>query len=224
MKSADFLEALAGSGIAVFTINDAVKIIGKKSNYVSLFLSKNKKFGRIEKGKYYVKGSSIYEIASNAVQPSYLSMASAYRYYNLITQMPNVIYVMSATQHRSIDIEGFRIEFIKLKKSRLFGYKRVDGAFVADLEKAIIDSLYMIDYEYVEEAFRNALDSGLIRTDVMVDYALLMKSKALVNRTGFLLDRFGVYSDRLYRNRSQLYVKLSSEGGKKDKKWRVAHD
>ncbi|MCL4400743.1 hypothetical protein M1316_02080, partial [Candidatus Parvarchaeota archaeon] len=65
MKAKEFMRILDANDLRVFTINDAVKIIGKPSNYVSLFLSKVDSIIRLERGKYYVKGTDPTEVASN---------------------------------------------------------------------------------------------------------------------------------------------------------------
>jgi Predicted transcriptional regulator len=184
MRSEDLEEALRNYKMQVFTINDAAKLTGKPNKYVSLFLSKNKRFTKIIRGRYCIRNASIYAIASGILAPSYISGISALRYYNLITQMPNTIEVISARQHKPIEIQGYMVKFIKFSREHIFGYRKEDGAMIADPEKAIIDSLYMrLDYSYVSEAMGSYLSS--IDDKKLIRYAIEMDSKATVSRLGF---------------------------------------
>lgn len=183
MRSEEFIEKISTKKSGVFSIDDAALIIGKPKTYVSLFLSKNKHVRRIVRGRYYVKGSNIYQIASNLVFPSYVSLESAFRYYNMITQMPIEVQVISTVQHKSIDVEGYRIRVVKFQKENMFGYSNKEGVFVADMEKAIVDAVYLRrDEQYVSEAFENALNEGILDINKLKQYAMRMKSKVLLNR------------------------------------------
>lgn len=222
MKSEELEEMLLSYNMPVFTVNDAAKLIGKSKRYVSLFLSKNRHFRRIERNKYSLKDADIYAIASNISFPSYISSISAFRYYNLITQMPNSIEVISAKQHKTIAVDGYRIRFIKLSRDRVFGYSKEGGAMVADPEKAIVDSLYLqADYSYIKEAFESYKESIDIKK--LVRYCLSMKSASTISKLGFLLDSFGINTEDLIKHKSLHRVKLSPLAEKLDKKWGVIY-
>ncbi len=220
MKNSEFLELLENYNKHVFTISDAVKLTGKPRKYVSLILSKNNKFKRIERGKYYIKNTSVYEIASNIVSPSYISLISAFRYYNLITQMPNLIYVVSTKQHKNVELEGYEIKFVKFKRKCVLGYNTENGSFVASPEKAIVDALYTnLEFDYVSEAFGNIENPDI---EMLKKYAIIMESKILVNKLGFLLESLGINADDLLKKRSSRYAILSL-GNKINSKWRVKY-
>ena len=222
MRSEDLEEALKNYKLQVFTINDAAKLTGKSNKYVSLFLSKNKRFTKIIRGRYCIRNASIYAIASGIQAPSYISGISGLRYYNLITQMPNIIEVISVRQHKPLEIQGYKIKFIKLSKECIFGYRKEDGAMIADPEKAIIDSLYLrLDYSYVSEAMESYLSS--IDDKKLIRYAMEMHSKATINRLGFLMDRFGLDSSKLMKMKSGHKVRTSPLEGERDKKWGVSY-
>jgi predicted transcriptional regulator of viral defense system len=157
MKTTEFNSYLSKNNIHVFTIADAAKIIGKSKAYTALFLFRNKALKSVERGIYYTKDAGEYEVASNIVYPSYISLISALRFYNLTEQMPNIIYVITTKRHKPIeDMDGYRIEFKNVKKAMMFGYRKVDDAFVADPEKAVIDMLYLnLFTEYADEALEN---------------------------------------------------------------------
>ncbi len=220
MRGLEIAEILQNYNKSVFTLKDIAKITGKPRKYLSLLLSKNKMFKRIERGKYCLKEASIYVIASNIIYPSYVSLLSALRYYNLVTQMPNVVYVVATRQHKVINFDGYSIKFIKFSRNRVFGYKNDDGANVACPEKAIIDSLYEgLDYSYVAEAFKNIEDADI---EKLKSYAINMDSKILINKLGFLLESSGFDASSLITHRSSRYAVISP-GKKINTKWRVKH-
>lgn len=64
MRGLEIAEILQNYNKSVFTLKDIAKITGKPRKYLSLLLSKNKMFKRIERGKYCLKEASIYVIAS----------------------------------------------------------------------------------------------------------------------------------------------------------------
>ena len=222
MKAKDFTRIINENNLKVFTLNDAVKIIRKPSNYVSLFLSKIDSIKHLERGKYYIDGADPVEVASNVLHPSYISLAYALAYYKSITQIPVTIDVMSLRQHKQLKIEGLNVRFIKLGRSRFFGYRNDNGVFIADPEKAIIDSLFFkVDFFYLSESLNNMKDE--LDMNKIKQYAKAMDDKALINRLGFLLERNDVNADDLLRYRSKVYVRISANASLKDKKWRVLY-
>ena len=47
-------------------------------------------------------------------------------------------------RHKAIgNLNGYIVEFSKVKKELMYGYRKVDDVFVADPEKAVIDMLYL---------------------------------------------------------------------------------
>ena len=216
------MRALNNYNLKVFTLNDAVKIIRKPSNYVSLFLSKIDSIKHLERGKYYVEGTDPAEIASNIIHPSYISLVYALAYYKSITQIPVGIDIMALRQHKPLRIENFSVRFIKLKRSRFFGYRNDGGVFIADLEKAIVDCLaFNVDFFYISESFINTMNK--LDMSKLKEYAKAMNDRAIINRLGFMLSKNGISSDDLLPYRSRMYVRLSANAYIKDEKWRVLY-
>ncbi|MCL5011400.1 MAG: hypothetical protein M1594_00705, partial [Candidatus Marsarchaeota archaeon] len=174
----NLLEILKENNIDVFTNHDAVKIIDKKPSYVKLLLHRlamQNKIKRIERNLYCTSTAGFYEIASNIIPFSYVSLLSAFAFHGLTTQMPLSIDVISSRQHKDLRIENMKIHFIKLGRERIFGFYRDKNtnAFVAEVEKAIVDSLYLKNpsFGYVSESFENALRKKLIDVEKLKDYA-----------------------------------------------------
>lgn len=230
MKMRDVVDVLERSGKRVFSIYDAAKVMGKPAAYASLMLSKSGDVERIERGRYFIKGTKIYEIASNITFPSYVSLYAAMQYYDLIDQNIIRYSVMSLKRHKDIVFEsGASIEFITVKNRMMFGYINRDNAYVASPEKLFIDCLYLgrVQFSQLNDALANAKADGLINAELMVRYGMITGSRTLINKLGFLLESAGLDFDaeRLLKLRYHNYVKISGAGAKgKNKKWLVAYD
>jgi predicted transcriptional regulator of viral defense system len=191
MKSEDLELELKLNGLDVFTPKDVGRITGKRMNYVYLMLSKSKRFLRMQNGLYYVKGTDPLRIASAVLHPSYISLISAFSYYKLIDQVPNSIKVITSKRHRDIkSIEGMRIEFRSIKRDMLYGYSRKHDVSVADVEKAIVDSLYLLeDMQYIDEAKENAMETGILDPEKLLLYAEKSGVKSVYSKAKRLVQK-----------------------------------
>ena len=113
------MNSLVQSNKHVFTVYDAAKLMGKTTSYASLVLSKSKKVIRVERGKYFIEGTSKYEVASNLIFPSYISLQAGLQYYGLIDQNILRYSVIALKRHKTIDLQGITIEFIKTSRYNL---------------------------------------------------------------------------------------------------------
>ncbi len=226
IKTQSIIDYFLGLNKKVFTINDVARLTGKRKAYLSRLLPTNSKFKRIEKGKYYVDDPDVYEIASNIVNPSYISLMSAFTYNGLTTQMPVKISVITTLRHKKMNFNGMAIDFITLDAGRIFGYKKVENIRIATAEKSFVDSLYLSDPPYadIEEAFEKAVSEGILNFDRLKEYAIEMMSGPLINRLGFLLDSFAVDAGSLLQYKAKRPVLLFGKGTKKNKKWGVLYD
>ncbi len=135
----------------VFDLNILKGIMGKDSAYAKVYLSRLKKAGlvfEIERNKHTAHKNA-FLIASRILWPSYISLWSALRFYNLTEQIPHAVSVVTTRNRKKsiIDFFGIKIIFNHIDKKYFFGFKKVnyDGAeiFIAEPEKAIIDSLLL---------------------------------------------------------------------------------
>lgn len=185
MRMEQLNDYLKRNGIEVFSIYEAARIMSKPTAYASKFLARNKYVKRAERGIYYTRTAMEYAVASRLIYPSYVTLISSLRFHNLTEQIPHIIYVASPVQHRTIpSLNGFEVDFKKVKKSLMYGYRKVDGAFVADPEKAVIDMIYLNEFvEYAEEAVEERdLDAVKLR-----DYALRSGVKSIVKKVEEML-------------------------------------
>lgn len=222
MKTQTLIDKLSRGGKPVFTIHEAALLAGKKKAYLSRLLPTNKKIYRVERGKYFIEGTGTYEIASNVIFPSYLSLMAAFRYYNLTTQEPVLASVISLKSHKPIIVNETKVEFIKFSKGRFFGYKKERGVFIAYREKAILDAIYMgrPEFSAVDEVLTAALEENSIDIKRMKNFAMMMDSAVLINKMGFLLESHGINCDSLLGHRSKHYATLSPIGSPNNR-WHV---
>ena len=232
MKAAELTEALEGLQKAVYTVQDIARITGKGPAYLNVYLHRLKTRGvleEVERGTYALNYTDPMLIASGLLFPSYLSFMSGLRFYNLTTQLPRTVLVACATSKKEIRKQTYGIQFVRLKKSRLFGYtrERMYGnkvAVVGELEKVIVDSLLLPQYCPIDETF-GALVDGKPNTERLVQYALRMDSTVLLKRLGYLLERAGtdVYG-RLKGRLSRRYDRLNPflpPGKKRERRWKL---
>ena len=134
MRFDGVLDALLKSNKRVFTTYDVAKLMGKPPAYASLMLSRSRRAEGIERGKYFLEEANTYEIASNIVFPSYISLQACLQYYGLIDQNIVRYSVIALKRHRTVDIKGNIIEFIKADKRMFFGYMNKANVYVASPE------------------------------------------------------------------------------------------
>lgn len=189
MKTNEFNRFVQQRGMHVFSLNDAARIMKTPKHYATIFLSRNMMIKRAERGIYYTPDASIYEIATSIVYPSYASMISALRFHNLTEQIPSIIYVVSSKQHRNLEVEGIKIEFSKVKPSLIYGYLKMDGAFIAEPEKAVVDIFYLDKFvEYAVETIENRkLDIGKL-----IHYAEISRNKNIQKRILKIIKTLGL--------------------------------
>jgi len=230
MKMSNVLNTLEKSGKRVFSIYDAAKVMGKPTAYASLLLSKSRDVERLERGRYFIKGTDMYEIASNILFPSYVSLYAAMQYYELIDQNIIRYSVIALKRHRPIIFgNGSSIEFITVKSSMMFGYTNKNNAYIALPEKLFIDCLYLgkVPFSELKNTLEAANADGLIDSKLIVEYAIKAGSSTLINKLGFLLESAGISFDeeKMLKLKYHSSVKVHGAGSKgKNKKWMVEYD
>ncbi len=197
MKSLEFLQKIRELRKPVFTLSDAAKITGKRREYIKVYLFRLKKrniIKEIEGGKYTVSFDP-FVVASHLTFPSYISFLSAYSYYQITTQMPKIIYVVSHKPKKTMNYENYIIQFIAFSPQHMFGYKREESGrnilFIAEKEKAIIDSLYLPRYCPLDETF-TALQDTALDIAKLIHYAQRMDSIIVLKRLGYMLEKRGI--------------------------------
>ncbi len=217
----------------VFNLKIAKEIMGKNSNYAKLVIHRLKKdehVFEIEKNKYTTKKDPIL-VASNLIWPSYMSCWSALRYYNLTEQLPQNIHIITTRKRRKrqISFNNTKIILITIKPKYFFGYRKARyhdfDIFIADKEKALIDSAMLKKVSFSEICSILKENMKSIDTDLLTGYLLKIRNKTLIKRFGFLLSKLGIDEyEKLKKLIAYKYVPLDyalPSKGRKDKKWKV---
>jgi predicted transcriptional regulator of viral defense system len=231
MRTLDFIETLKRFEKAVFTTTDIAKIINKDKKYTRLYLLRLKNRGvmwRIERGKYALKNTHPFILASNLIFPSYISFLAALSYYGFTSQMPRIIYVVALKAKREVNVDDCAFKFVKFKKERFFGYKRevFQGKFIfiAELEKLIVDSLFLQKYCPIDEIFNGIREAGF-DLNKLLEYGVKMNSIVVLKRLGYLLDLrgFDTYDELKGKlnNKFDLLNPLLPRTKEKNSKWKL---
>jgi predicted transcriptional regulator of viral defense system len=87
---------------------------------------------------------SLFALANALHQPSVLSLESALNYWGLIVQVPQTIFSISLSS-REVELHNTRFVYRKIKESLFrFGQMEAEDFYIAEPEKAFLDSLYMM--------------------------------------------------------------------------------
>jgi len=108
-------------------------------------LAKRKILRRLRRNLYEVslKPSDILEVANSIYQPSYLSFTYCLGKLGIVNQIAYEIEFATSRKTKRIQIRGRDVIFHKIKKDLFFGYTLKDDIFIAEPEKALLDTLYL---------------------------------------------------------------------------------
>ncbi|MEW5761163.1 MAG: hypothetical protein AB1779_10415 [Candidatus Thermoplasmatota archaeon] len=234
MKTALILKFL--EKYAVFNTKAVSSILKKDSSYINLLLYRLKKsenIFEIERDKYTTHRDA-FLISSRIVWPSYISIWSALRFYNLTEQIPHSVFIVTTRKRRKMEIEfaNTKIYFILTKPKYFFGFKKIEfkgfDIFIAEPEKAVIDGMLFKKISLSEIFFILKNNIKTLSIDRLLSYAIKTKNKALIKRLGFLLDNLGFdYYNRLKKHVYYPYTPLEYNlpvGGRYNEKWRIVEN
>ncbi len=227
MRSYEIVETLRRSRKAVFTAKDIAKITGLNGSQVYVLISRLYKKRMIFKPmKGFISLSQDPFIISSQLYPaSYISFITALYLHGKIQQVIDLIFIVTPRKRRQIKVCEMDVQFVTLRRAMIFGYKkeRKENSYVviADVEKAIIDCLYLPRYCRLADIF-DILEEGDVDIRRLTGYARKSESEAVERRLGYLLDLIGVKHD--IRPKSRTSYKLNPsirEKGEFDNKWRI---
>ncbi len=215
-REAEFIATMSESGVTVFSLADALRLSTDEAPSVKRLiysLVTKRKLQRIERGKYLIippvawKRGEFAEqgvvIASQLVQPYYLSYWTALNFYGWTEQPSRTIFVATIKMKAALDLQGVSFKFVKLRPTRFFGFtdrwvgpQRVR---VADKEKTIVDCLDQPRYcgEIVEAV--KGIWNGKKEVDFkkVIQYADRMGNGAIIKRLGYLMSALGILTPEL---------------------------
>lgn len=193
-------------------IMDALDCSYEHARFLAHKLEKQQWLSRLEPGKYQFVptswGPDVNPLLAGSVliEPYYYSYATANHFYGFTPQIPAVVYVVTTRVKRPTEIRGIEYRFVTLKPDKFFGYTvqqvLTSEVMMAEPEKAIVDSVDKVTYAggiaevaRVIHSARNKLvhdGEDALELTRLVDYALRMRSQALVARLGYLLETLEV--------------------------------
>ena len=140
-------EFALSAGKAVITPAEIANILGKPKNIGTVYAARLVKKGlarRLLRGKLSLVDDD-FAIASQLVNPAYISLDSALLFHGVIQQVTKGIECVTTVN--SIKLEKFGIAYHKIPPSLFYGYNRIERgqnyAFIAEPEKALIDGIYI---------------------------------------------------------------------------------
>ncbi len=138
---------------------------------------------------------TLYQIANQLYEPSYVSLESALSHYGLIPEGVYSIQSISTRKTNQFETPVGSFHYFKIKSSLYFGYKLLneDGALpyrMASMEKAVLDFLYLRsdvnDYASFESMRWNRDELSQIDTGTIREYLEQFQSITLHKKTDWL--------------------------------------
>ena len=174
-----------------------------------------------------------FELATETIKPSYISFWSALSYYGFTEQQVTQIQLVSTKQFKDHKIASYIISITTFKPELFYGYTQVEDFVIAEMEKALVDSLYLPEKCGGLNEFVKCLVNSwkTINKSKLIKYILKFDNKSLISRVGYLIDTLGLennnLTDQLFPYRSKSYIKLWTRGEKilsYNNKWRIINN
>ncbi|MBO3842957.1 MAG: hypothetical protein FGF48_11185, partial [Candidatus Brockarchaeota archaeon] len=196
---------LRESALTVFTVTDLRRITGWSREVAYVYLNrmvKRRLVNKVERGRFTVYDDP-FLVSTQLTYPSYISFLSALFLHGKTTQTINEILVATPKRKKSLQSFGMKIRFVKLNPRLIFGFKKVKKGnsfiFLAELEKAIVDSLYLPRYCPLSETFSALRDADVEKT---LEYASRFQTEAVNRRLGYMLSLLGTKADLTIRSKT----------------------
>lgn len=219
------LSKLRESQLAVFSTTDLQKIAGIHKDVAYVYQCRMLKKGlinKIERGKF-----AIYEdpfmVSTQLVYLSYISFLTAFFLHGRTTQTINEILVATSKRKRVTESFGMKVRFVKLDPKFMFGFKKVRKGdsylFLAELEKAIIDSLYLPRYCPLSEVFGALKDANV---EKLLEFSSKLGIEAVNRRLGYMLELSGIKTLLTIKGKTPYKLNPAIKIlGKFNSKWRL---
>lgn len=194
ISNIELLQTLKGFNKPYFTVADLEKILRMSRDvlYVTLNrLVKNGVLVRLRRGVYQpeFQNLELEKTANELYYPSYLSFELALSRYGILSQIPYSLTFATTKTTKKQSLVGREVEYRQLKDELFFGYTLIEGIYIAEPEKAVLDQLYLMSKGKVvsdtNEWSLVGLDKDkLLRYSKKFPPAVQKKVKELVSRIG----------------------------------------
>lgn len=224
--------AIRESGLCVFGVEEVRSITRWPVNRVHNTLASLARKGlslRMKRDRYTLAEwvpERLFEIATEMIKPSYISFWSALSQYGLTEQQPAVLQLVSVSQSGDFTIGGHGVQITTWHPGRFYGYLGRDGYVMAEMEKALVDSLYQPGkcgglHEYIT-CLDHAHDT--LDMELFTGYLVRFGNRSLVSRAGYLMEALGMDAGDLRGHTATGYVLLDpgkGRVGQYDHRWKV---
>jgi predicted transcriptional regulator of viral defense system len=196
-------------GQSVVRVTDVLAILGSEISARTVIRNLIRKgwLSRIVGGRYMflppehgpenLGENNILALAAAAVEPSYIGWWSAAAYHGFTTQKPMAVFIAVLRQISPKVIEGTHVRFVKVTPRKFFGHKIYDvygrAVSISSPAKTLLDCLDRPDLSGGAVELARIAHSALGDIDPreLLAAAKTMKSKAVLQRLGFLADLVG---------------------------------
>jgi predicted transcriptional regulator of viral defense system len=215
MKEREIMKRV--KAMPVFTAGQVSAWLGSRA-YSKVYLHRLSERGlitRLKRGFYTVHDDPVI-YASHMHFPSYISLLYAFQHHGTTTQLPRKLHVMAR-------VKGTIGNVSFIKTGSMWGYKKTRYGdfeiFIADLEKAVIDSVVtgLVPPDEIKTAIekcdKKRLEEYALKTDI-----------AAMKRLGYLAEEAGVFLESVHEKirNDRNYAVFPYVSGKN--RWRVKHD
>ena len=148
MKRADLIHQVNSLGLEVFTVSDLRRVFPAESNLRHSIkrLKDAQSIISVTRGYYRLAERSIdvEKFATQLYYPSYISFETVLSKHGVINQGTYTISLATTRHSKKVTVDGIDCVYSQLKQALFFGFRLVDGVYLADVEKALLDELYLI--------------------------------------------------------------------------------
>lgn len=201
--------SLREQGRAIVSAEDVIELVGHEKTARKVISSLLKKgwFTHLVAGRYLflppergpenLGENNALAVASAVIVPSYVGWWAAASYHGFTTQKPAAISVATLRFMPARTIEGTEIRFVKVVERKFFGFTPRDvygrEATISTPVKTVVDCVDRPDLAGGSSEVARIVfgASSNLNADEVVHTAMQMKSSALLQRLGFLMDLVG---------------------------------
>ncbi len=227
---------IEGADLKVFGVKEARALTRwndiKIHNTLRSLMKKNLII-RVKRNCYTLKknvSDNLFAVATESIKPSYISFWTALSYFGFTEQQVPMVQLVSTKQVAELRIDQHTIQTTTFKPRMFYGYERIEGAVLAEREKALIDSLYLPErcggLDELAKCLSNAW--GQINHKRLMEYTIRFGNRSLVSRMGYLMEALGLEEKgslkRLVPHRSKGYIMLAPKNKRilsHNSKWRI---
>lgn len=139
----------------LFTVEDLSHEFDLKIDSARVAVSRKAKSGeliRIRRNLYVLRDrwkrlqqEELFQIANVIQTPSYISFGSALSYFGITTQwIASGVESANPVRTRTFPVQGTLFRYLFCRPNFYFGYIKEKGFFIAEPEKALLDTLYFL--------------------------------------------------------------------------------